>query len=311
MTLLSLIFALLIEQVRPLSAQRVVVAPLQRLADGLAERYNNGQATSGRVAWCLLVLAAVLLTGGLYHVLWSMHVVLAFAFNVAILYLTLGFRHESHFFTDIHLALRMGELDRARVLLGEWRGGSYREAGAKEVARLAIEQALVASHRNVFGVAFWFVVLPGPCGAVMYRLARFLSAAWGARDIAETGRFGEFGDFAKQAYAWIDWLPQRLTAISFSIVGNFEDAVYCWRAQAVLWRDKASAILLASGAGALGVRLGMPVHESGEVVDRPELGVGDEADVDDMQATVGLVWRALVLCLLMLALVTIAGWVGR
>ncbi|MFN4065259.1 MAG: CobD/CbiB family protein, partial [Parazoarcus communis] len=84
----------------------------------------------------------------------------------------------------------------------------------------------------------------------------------------------------------------------------------CWRTQSMLWPDKGSAILLASGGGALGVRLGMPVHISGEIVERPEIGVGDEADVDSMQSTIGLVWRALVVCLLLLALLGIAGWVG-
>jgi adenosylcobinamide-phosphate synthase len=79
----------------------------------------------------------------------------------------------------------------------------------------------------------------------------------------------------------------------------------------MLWADRTSGILIAAGAGALGVRLGMPVHETGDIVERPEMGVGDEADADFMQSTVGLVWRALVLCLLMLALLAIAGWVGR
>lgn len=308
MTLFSLILALLIEQLRPLSVQQIVLHPLRKLSGALLERFNDGQARHGKVAWWLIILLATAGCALVYFLLWHVHVLLAFAFNVAVLYLTLGFRQESHYFTDIHLALRMGELDRARALLAEWRGGQYHEASSSEVARLTIEQALVAAHRNVFGVAFWFVLLPGPSGAVMYRLARFFSDEWGGRQDAE---FGQFGRFAQRAFEVIDWLPARLTAASFSIVGDFEDAVYCWRTQAMLWPDKGSAILIASGAGALGVKLGMPVHESGEIVERPEMGVGDEADADYMQSTVGLVWRALVVCLLMLALIGIAGWVGR
>jgi len=37
--------------------------------------------------------------------------------------------------------------------------------------------------------------------------------------------------------------------------------------------------------------------------ERPGLGMGEEADADFMQSTVGLVWRSLVLSLLVLALV--------
>lgn len=307
MTLFSLIIALLVEQVRPLPVQQVVLDPLRALSRMLVERFNDGQARHGRVAWWLIVLLATLATAVIHFLLWHVHPVVAFVFNVAVLYLTMGFRHESHFFTDIHLALRMGEIDRARSLLAEWRGGQYHEASSSEVARLAIEQALIAAHRNVFAVAFWFVLLPGPSGAVMYRLARFFAEDWGRRTDLE---FGQFGRFAQRAFEAIDWLPVRLTAASFSIVGDFEDAIYCWRTQAMLWPDRSSGILIASGGGALGVRLGMPVHESGEIVERPEMGAGEEADADYMQSTVGLVWRALLVCLLLLALVGVAGWVG-
>ncbi|MCC4117157.1 CobD/CbiB family protein [Aromatoleum toluclasticum] len=307
MTLLSLIVALLLEQVRPLPVRQIVLDPLHRLSGILVERFNDGQARNGVVAWLLPVVSVVAGGALAFFLLWLVHPLLAVVFNIAVLYLTMGFRQESHFFTDIHLALRMGELDRARSLLGEWRGGQYVGASSCEVARLAIEEGLVAAHRNVFGVIFWFIVLPGPSGALLYRLARFLGEEWGGRNDAE---FGQFGRFARKAFELIDWLPARLTAASFSIVGDFEDAVFCWRTQAMLWADRASGILIAAGAGALGVRLGMPVHESGEIVERPEMGVGEEADADYMQSTVGLIWRALVLCLLMLALLVIAGWVG-
>ena len=76
----------------------------------------------------------------------------------------------------------------------------------------------------------------------------------------------------------------------------------------MLWPEKSSAILIASGGGALGVKLGMPIHESGEIVNRPEMGQGDEANADHMQSTVGLIWRALLVCLFLLTLVSLAGW---
>jgi len=105
----------------------------------------------------------------------------------------------------------------------------------------------------------------------------------------------------------------RLTACTFAIVGNFEDAIYCWRTQASSWPDPESGIVLASGAGALGVRLGMPVSQMEMSVERPELGIGDAADVDFMRSAVGLVWRALVfwlIMLLLLSLASMASWVG-
>jgi adenosylcobinamide-phosphate synthase len=308
MTLFALILALILEQLRPLGARLRALAPVAAFAEDLSRRLNDGSVGNGRIAWLLLVGLSTFGTAVAYWLLWELQPVFAFVFNVVVLYLCMGFRHEIHSFTEIHVALRMGELERARTLMAAWRGGRYDEANAIEIARLAIEMALVAAHRNLFGVVFWFVILPGPSGAVMYRVARLLADTWGARRDAACGGFGVP---ARRAFQAIDWLPVRMTATVYSVVGNFEDAVYCWRSQAVLWPDRSSAILVASGGGALGVRLGMPVHESGGIVDRPEMGLGSEAGVDHMQSTAGLVWRALLVCLFLLALLAAAGWVGR
>ena len=142
---------------------------------------------------------------------------------------------------------------------------------------------------------------------MLYRLALFLNSRWGKEDDAE---FGQFGEFARQAYYWIDWLPLRLTAFTFAIVGDFEDTVYCWRTQAQSWPDPEAGILLASGAGAIGVRLGLPIPQGGLPLDRPELGIGEEADAEFMQSTVGLVWRALVFWMIILLLLGLATLVG-
>ena len=80
----------------------------------------------------------------------------------------------------------------------------------------------------MFGVFFWFVVLPGPTGAVLYRLAEHVARAWN-RPPAPPTPPDRFGEFAAQAFAWIDWAPARLTALGFAIVGDFEGAIYCWR----------------------------------------------------------------------------------
>jgi adenosylcobinamide-phosphate synthase len=84
--------------------------------------------------------------------------------------------------------------------------------------------------------------------------------------------------------------------------------VECWREQAQRWRPPSHGIVLAAAAGALGVRLGGELHEYGTLEYRPELGAGDEADTDYMQAAVGLMWRALVLWVFLIALTTIASW---
>ncbi|MBK7327255.1 Cobalamin biosynthesis protein CobD [Candidatus Propionivibrio aalborgensis] len=311
MNLFSLVAVLLLEQIRPLPYRSVVHEPLARFARFLEGYFNAGERSYGLIAWVISVGGLVLVAGGVYAALNALNPLLAWLWNVLVLYLTMGFRQFSHYYTDIQLALRMEDVPHARQLLSEWRGRPADDLSSSTIARLAIEEALSASHRHVFGVLVCFFLLPGPCGAVLYRAAAVFADTWGRRNDDAAERFGKF---SQQAFAVIDWLPLRITAAGFAIVGNFEDAVYCWRNQADKWPDdqlgSGIGIVLASGAGALGVRLGMPVVEAGEISDRAEIGTGDEADVDFMQSAVGLVWRALMLWLLLLLLLGFASMVG-
>ena len=310
MSLLSIVVALILEQLHALSVDRALRRPQAALAGFLEDKFNDGGRSHGAIAWGLGVALPSALLVALHGLLLHFQPLLAFLLGIGALYLTVGFRQFSHFFTNIHLALRRGELDEARRVLAQWRGRGGERLSSSDVARLSIEQALLASHRHVFAPLIWFALL-GPGGALFYRLAHGLDELWGTRSETE---FGEFGDFSRHAFLLIDWVPVRVTAAAFAVVGDFEDAVHCWRTQAVRWPEAGSGILLASGAGALGVRLGMPVHdvitEMGEAADRPELGMGDDADPDFMQSTIGLVWRTLVLGLAVLTLVWISGWVG-
>jgi cobalamin biosynthesis protein CobD/CbiB len=141
-------------------------------------------------------------------------------------------------------------------------------------------------------VIFWFMLLPGPSGAVLYWLAHRLERRWRG---ALAPEFASFGHFPEQAFAALDWVPVRLTATTFAVVGDFEDAVFCWRTQARQWEDRNLGIVLAAGAGALGVRLGNPYIQDGIAKMRPEIGLGELADAAFLDSTVGLVWRAVVL----------------
>ncbi len=298
MGVLAIVAALVLEQWRPLAERKSFAAGLGGLAAWLEQSFNGGEARHGLVAWCVAVIPAVLAAVAILALLLAVHPLLALLFNIAALYLTLGFRQFSHYFTRIQLAVKSGDIDRARAELEAWRGASGVVRSREEVIRLSIEQALLASHRHVFGVLLWFIILPGPSGAILYRLAAYLATRWKP--------LGLFGAFAQKAFHVLEWPAVRLTAASFAVVGDFEDAVYCWRTQARTWFDAGAGVVLAAGAGAMGVRLGMPVHEIDGVHPRPELGVGEGAEGPFLDSTVGLVWRALVVWVFVLLLVGIA-----
>jgi len=298
MSVLAIIAALVIEQWRPLGERKGVQAALAAWGGWLEQAFNGGERRHGLVAWLVATLPAVLIVAAVHLFLNGISVALALAFNVAVLYLTLGFRKFSHYFTDIQLAVKSGDIDRARALLESWRGASGVMYTREEVMRLAIEEALIASHRHVFGVLLWYLLLPGPSGAVLYRLAAYLGRRWKDK--------GAFGHFARSAFRVLEWPAVRLTAAAFAIVGDFEDAVYCWRTQSASWPDAEAGIVLAAGAGAMGVRLGMAVQEVEGVEPRPDLGVGEPAEAPFLDSTVGLLWRAVVLWIVVLGLIVIA-----
>jgi cobalamin biosynthesis protein CobD/CbiB len=307
MSFLSLLATLLIEQLRPLNPRCTVYRLFTRYVNLLGSHFNAGEERQGTIAWCLAVLPWTVLSALVYWFLGDINIALAWGWNVAALYLTLGFRQFSHAFTEIVEALRLGDLEKARLLLTDWRGESAAEYNGTEIAKVSIEEGLIGAHRHVFGAMFWFLILPGPSGAVLYRLAAILESKWGARS---QGQYGKFGDFARRIFHYMDWIPVRLTALGFAVAGDFEDAVYCWRSQAQTWMQPEQGVVLASGAGALGVRLGETLHTHGTVSFRPEIGLGDEADVNAMNSAVGMLWRALVTWMFILALITLARWLG-
>src|SRR6185295_858399 len=110
MAILAIIAALLLEQWRPLGDRKAVFAALASWADWLERSFNAGQARHGLIAWLIAVMAPLAAA--------------ALLLNVVALYFTLGFRQFSHSFTGIQAALREGDVERARGLLGSWRGES-------------------------------------------------------------------------------------------------------------------------------------------------------------------------------------------
>jgi adenosylcobinamide-phosphate synthase len=307
-SVLALVLVLALEQWRPFVWRPTLEALVARAADGLEHQFNAGQVQHGVIAWSLLVLPVLLVVGLANLLLAQLHWLLVLMLHVGVLYFTMGFRQGSHCFTAIRQALSDDDVPEARRLLGRWIGRDCDGFSRAEIIRVAIERALLGSHRLVFAVMFWYILLPGPCGAVLYRLSALAAERWGQ----DSDRIGErFGRAARRVFDLLDGIPARLTASAFAIVGDFEDAVFCWRSQAGAWPDRVAGIILASGAGALGLRLGMPLSSpTGEFDDRPEIGLGDEPDPAHLDSTVGLIWRALVLWLGFILMVTLAHTLG-
>ncbi|KAF1007376.1 MAG: CobD/CbiB family protein [Burkholderia sp.] len=313
MTFFSVLLALIIEQVRALSPGNPVFMLFQFHAETAAHGFDAGKKKHGVLAWLVVVVPWVLVVALVYYLLFKLNFVFAFVWNVMVVYFMLGFRQFSHYFTDIHLALNNDDVPRARAVLAKWTILDTVDMPVGEIVRHTLIHAVLASHRHVFGVFFWFVLPFGPAGAVLYRIAEYLSRSW---SVLTDDRTEAFSNFAQRAFLVIDWIPVRLTALGFSIVGNFEDAIYAWRNYTRQWPDSNDDVLLASASGALGARLAGPPPVEPSSIDALLLGdsgpllVGDYCTPRTLQSAVGLVWRAVILWMILLLMLTLAVWMS-
>jgi adenosylcobinamide-phosphate synthase len=326
MSFFAVLLALLLEQIKPLPRRNVVHESLASWVGWTGRNFDAGKPQHARVVWLVTVIVPSIAASLVYIGIFHYSRIAALFFDVIVLYLTLGFRQFSHYFTDIRAALESGDELEARQLLAEWRHLDASELPRTELLRHMIEHSLLAAHRHVFGVFFSFVVFSaiglGPAGAVLYRMAEFASRYWAFRSKSLDTPINEnLMALSQRLFSLIDHIPARLTAAGFAVVGNFQDAVDGWKRDAGLWKHANEGIILASAAGAVGVQLGGGAAP-GVTPDRSKTftsGEGTMAAASDGSTTqglppqlghlgivVGLVWRSVVLWMLLVAILWLA-----
>ena len=329
MSFFAVLFALLIEQLKALQRGNPVHDALTGWMRWTGRNFDAGRDHHAWVVWLITALVPALLAWAVFAAIAHFSLLLALAWNVAVLYTTLGFRQFSHYFTDIRDALERADEVEARRLLSVWRHLDASELPRTELLRHVIEHSLLAAHRHVFGVFFCFVVFSslglGPAGAVLYRMAEFASRYWAYKSFTVGEPTNErLMALSQRLFSLLDHVPARLTAFGFAVVGNFEEAVNCWRRDAGLWKHPNEGIILAAAAGAVGVQLGGAAApgvtpdrsttffsgSAAELVAAEGLTTGAPPLAGHLRSVVGLVWRSVVLWMLLLAVLSLANLVG-
>jgi adenosylcobinamide-phosphate synthase len=330
MSFFAILFALLIEQVRPLARHNPIHALLRAWARWTSTNFDAGKPHHGWVTWALAALVPALVVSAVHWLLvafvgWPF----ALVWSVVVLYVTLGFRQFSHHFTAIRDALDAGDEQLARKLLAEWQQVDASELPRSEIVRHVIEYSVLAAHRHVFGVLAWYCIPAalgfGAGGAVFYRMSEFVARYWRHRTWTQAQPSSPaLQEAAAKAWHAVDWLPARATALAFAVVGSFEDAVDCWRNHAQRFPNDNDGVILAATSGAVNVRLGGELLQprfsqngsqaftaaGAPAIDATESTPGREAEVAHLRSIVGLVWRSVVLWMVLLALLTLARLLG-
>jgi len=306
MTFFSLLCALLLEQLHPLSPGNQAWRIQQRLADWALDNLGTGKPAHGWIAWTVTVATPALAAFLIYRALMVAGWPLALVWNVLMVYLSVGYRQFSDPIAAIRVALEQGDEIRARQLLNQWKDKESFSLSRHALAHRVLKHTVLDVHRRLFGVVAAFVLFSmlglGPAGAIFYRMAEYLPRNW--RERPDGTPSVALRSAAAQAWQWVDHLPARATALGFAVVGNFEEAVASWRGEAERYGLGSDGILLSATSGAIGVRLvTLPDGETGEEADGT---VRAEPQIAHLASVVGLVWRSVVLWMLLLALLSLA-----
>jgi adenosylcobinamide-phosphate synthase len=263
-----------------------------RVARWVEARLYADRRGSGAFAWLVTVMPLVILACCAEAWLGRLSAWAAFMFNVLVLYAALGLRSLGDHAMPVASALRNGDLELARHRVARMVSRDTQLLDERQVAAAATESVLENGNDAVFGALFWFAVLGAP-GALLYRLANTLDAMWGYR----TARYENFGWAAARIDDVLNYVPARLTALSYTLLGQTSRAWRCWRTQAKLWDSPNAGPVMATGAGALGVQLGGAAPYDGVWESRPDLGEGDPPDANAIGRSLALVRRSVVLWL--------------
>ncbi len=253
---------------------------LAHTTERLARAHLGQGRISGFLAWSATVLPPVALAWWVRESVPGAHWVI----DISLLYLALGGRSLAEHADAIAMPLARENLPAARASLALVVSRDTESLSSEAIARAGVETVLENGHDAVFGALFWFCLLGGP-GALLFRLANTLDAMWGYRN----PRYLSFGWLAARCDDLLGWMPARLTALTYALLGRTRDALSCWRQQAAAWSSPNAGPVMAAGAGALGVHLGGPASYQGRSEARPILGTGQMPDANTIREAVRLV----------------------
>lgn len=269
-------------------------------ANWLETRLNNQMSKWRGLLAMLLVLVLPLLVIGLIQVKLT-SAAFTFLFNVAILYFVIGWQSMKEHALAINDPLNEGEMEQARSNLAMIVSRQTETLSEREVVGSTIESVLENGHDCLFASLFWYALL-GPYGALLHRLVNTLDAMWGYKNSC----FNQFGFSAARLDDALGYLPARLTALCYAFTGQTKLAFQAWRNQMGKHKSPNAGLVMATGAGALNIKIGGPATYDGIVQQKPYLGMGEFATVQAIPQAISLIEKSIILWLALYALILFA-----
>jgi len=269
-----------------------------RWANHLESNFLNSEYSAIRQKACgLLAAFCALLPCLMLLVFYWLLPILQTWLNIAILYFCIGARSLQQHAQAIYQALQQNDLVLARQRVGYIVSRQTDKMTEVQVRRATIESVLENGADAVFAPLFWFIVF-GPFGALVYRLANTLDAMWGYKN----QRYLHFGWAAARFDDMLNWLPARLTALSYALLGDTRQGLLAWRLQAPLVESPNAGPVMTAGAGALNVQLGGPATYHGQLKNKPWFGGKKQPQDTEILRAIRLTYQTMVLWLVFIVI---------
>ncbi|MEH6628831.1 MAG: adenosylcobinamide-phosphate synthase CbiB [Motiliproteus sp.] len=209
------------------------------------------------------------------------------------LYFCLGRQSLAEHARAIAIPLSCGDIQGARNSVAMIVSRDSQQMNTDDIAKATVESVLENANDACFATLFWFL-LGGLPWALLHRFSNTLDAMWGYR----TERYNYFGWAAARLDDVLNWLPARLGALALALIGQTRNALHCWQHQASGYDSPNGGVIMASGAGALGIVLGGHAIYQGKPKQRQQLGQGRNVRAEDIERAIELVNQG-VLCWLL------------
>lgn len=232
--------------------------------------HKNSHKISTRLIGCtayLILVIPIVVFSWVLELYINDNIFMQILFSAFVLYVAIGWRSLLQHAKAISRPLKAGDLNTARKAVAMIVSRDTKSLSEHEIASAATESVLENGADAIFSAIFWFLVAGVP-GVVLYRLSNTLDAMWGYK----TERFLHFGWCSARIDDVLNFIPARLTACSYAILGNTRLAIQCWKVQGRSWKSPNAGPVMAAGAGALSVSLGGAAPYHGEWQTRPQLG---------------------------------------
>jgi len=200
--------------------------------------------------------------------------------------------------------LERGDLEVARVRVGEFVGRDTDALSEEEVARAAVESVAENTSDGIVAPMLYGLFLGAP-GALTYKAVNTLDSMIGYREAP----YAEFGWASARLDDFANLFPARLTALLAAVAsGRLAATLSSVRRYGPLTSSPNAGWAEAAFAGALGIRLGGTNHYGGVMRVGPVIGEGRRPGPEDIRRAVVLMRS---ICIILAGFALLAGAVRR